>query len=506
MNDANSEDTKTPSGVGKKLGLGCGSFLILFFAFVAYLYYHSDEQLTERVSLLKKDIAKHRARDVSRAVIFGAARDGNAVWDYNAIEWMVGTRKDWETGEPAHLPKTQYAKDYFNTLKANIAVQTGILLKSLQENPSTQSEWSAQYRKKQSPAKTTKKLSKEELAEKAEEAATRKQELAVALAFHKKHARHLIKHVQAGLQRKECDWEYQFERGVDAPLTNIIGVRCVANMMAYEAHLASPPKGNELSLQILAYAQDLEQHPTLIGRLVAIAIKAIAFQSLERVLRRPLSQSDLKRSLDVMQAFEAIDTRKMLDEERLMFSVIFAYLGGFSISDEPLAENLDVSKLIGLNDDFERSLLSMKIPLLREWNAYEDYYYRFQKVLELPITEQESAMEEVLEDLESSYTVLARQVIPNVVEACKQVNEINIMRDLILIGVSARLHRLITGQWPSKTSELAPYLKNKVPLDIHTGRKKEYALKASGLDLRISCAPPPYSGSRQLIIRIRAAK
>jgi hypothetical protein len=495
MSDTKPEETvpeqEKSTGCGKKIGLGCGAIL-LFLVFLFMLMHNSAvKTLDARVKKLKREIADHRKQDFSRAVLFGKARKGNAVWDYNALEWMMDTRKQWDTQKPANLPKTKYPKNYFESLKVPAYLHAAHLINSLEHDTESQSEWSAeQARIKKRPMK---------------KAQTKKQaQLTKAIAFHNKYGKDITRHIKEGLKRQNCDWQFEWEKGSSATIPNLMAQRTAASFMAYEAQLSPPSEGLRLSLQILAFGKDLERQPTMIGGMIAIAVQAIGYQSVERALRRPLKRADYQLCIEVLNKLGHARGEAMVVSEQQSWEVTFASLAGYSL--QPGRGMRDAPNEQALRD-FPTAMqyLKFKVAVNREWNQYSYYYGRFLKISQLALDKQEAAFHEVQTELQESYTLIAKAVIPNLFEAFKHVREGNILRDLNLLGAAAHLYRKENGGWPKKTEALKAYLEGKVPMDLYTDGKTEYILTDKGLDLCLSSSKPPYDG-RTLIIRVRATK
>ena len=78
------------SGCFVKLLKAIGVMALLLILAILVSSWIASGRFKERLEGMRRDIAElEQASSSERPVVFGEARDGNAVWDYQAIEWAL---------------------------------------------------------------------------------------------------------------------------------------------------------------------------------------------------------------------------------------------------------------------------------------------------------------------------------------------------------------------------------------------------------------------------------
>lgn len=100
----------------------------------------------------------------------------------------------------------------------------------------------------------------------------------------------------------------------------------------------------------------------------------------------------------------------------------------------------------------------------RELQGYGSFIGRFAAAANLPLGQREAAEQAVLTDLEESWYVIARIVIPNVVEVRRSIDRATVTWNAARVLAAAQLHRLERGALPAGLPVLAPTL-GELPVD-----------------------------------------
>lgn len=422
--------------------------------------------LDAKLEEVKADIQTRRTADAeARSSFLGDTVEGNAVHDYNGIEWVFAggdteqMRMSWRTTEPV-LPEgaRELATSLADT-EYSLTVQSNMLAhmeKGEELTPEAQAQFEA-YRP-------------------------------------------LIAYVQQGLRKDHCDWEFQYERHVRAPIPNLLDVRNVANLLAFEAFTAEDSSDAvERALEIVAFGDDMCTQPTLIGLMIGIAVKSIGFESLERTLRTraDLGVTDYQRVLDVLTRAPRTLVRPAMELEKLGFRACILEMTGRPLSDDPYTGNF--FDVFAMGSQLSDESGSVGTPLVGDWllsrelEGYDSYMTQLIDICDKPLQERQALADALVDDLTGSGHIIAQVAIPNLYEAGKVVDEVNLIQDLVRMLAAAHLHRLETGTFPSELADIQARLGaptndpfsadgNPLSLTLEEGRLRCYSVYENGTD------------------------
>jgi hypothetical protein len=262
-----------------------------------------------------------------------------------------------------------------------------------------------------------------------------------------------VRHLERGLTRTSCDWRPPFEEGLGVPTPDLRAARHAAELLAISAEL--DPDGTSAvrkALQIVAYGEDLARHGTLIGAMVGIAVQAIGLGSLEHTMRsRELPAASYDEVISVLGSVEQVDLTHAFEAERVGMGVELARATGRGFG-EPAGTLRDL-RAFG------------PVFFEREWAGFEAWLARCQALSALPATERPAAVAAFDRDLASSWLIVARLAIPNLVESSKHLEELRALLQSTRVLAAAHLLRLETGSFPDDASPLARLLGGELPGD-----------------------------------------
>lgn len=464
--------------LGKQAMFGCGSLVLALLVFGG-LYVMALKKEAEAISNgCRKAIIAVRAQDRSRPVLFGPAVKGNAVPHYQVLEWALGPRDEWKTKPPEGLPKTSLSFNQFKDFKPGLMLASAYLISDINSKPEDAAGW---YEVADQDAPSAPETSKADMQ--------------AAIGFFKDFGEVIIGHVREGLRREECDWQFQYEQGAEAKIPNLITYRTVANLMAVSAHKdKDASRGLRTSLELMAWTNDVGRQPTLITGMIATAMRSIALMSIERMLRRPLTRAALQQALDTLKACGPMAVKPMFEGEKLwVHSEIARTLRGESTLGPQAASVSD-------------RMANHWILSVWTWRVYDKYMDRSIAALDKPYSVCQQELAAADKTIEDHWNPAVRGMCSNVIQGVHHVLECNILYDLCLLGVAARLHALDQGQWPKSTEALSKYFKS-LPQDRYEDGKKPYQLKLKeDGQLLIRCREAPHKGLRSLGLRISLGK
>ncbi|MDF1663465.1 MAG: hypothetical protein P1V97_16965 [Planctomycetota bacterium] len=438
-----------PKRSSRKLALGC--LLLPIFLVVSY-HIVTDFLIKQRVDALKEEIAEVKAASKLRPVLFGEAIPGNAVHDYQAIEWMMDSREAWKAAPPSHLPKTDYGQNYFQNPGLDPGMYSSILYSYAVKDSSIP-------------------YSKIELKE--------------AKAFYEKYGSSLIRHIRNGLRKDSCDWT--LGSGLETihrdPSFHVY--RSVADLIIYEATLSKNPT-QELNgiLELLAFASDIEKD--FCGEVrIGSEIRVLAYSALNRILQQTLSQSNTERLISTLGKIGRFNQRIAILGRSRWIDCAFAAYAGYPldpclIEDEMILANLEVP-----------ITFEIKAVLLSEWTYFDDFISQHIELLELPLNLRRKRASELYSRAQGSWATLTKVMGPDWINHKQEIKD-RIQFDFIQIAAAARLFQLKNDRWPKQVSELTIYLKRGVPKDPLTNLKDDYQLTLNGADLVLSTTKSPY--------------
>jgi len=440
---------------GSKKGCIAGCALLIFAPLLIFLTASlgAKAQLQERSTDLRKrvkDFRKAQAR--VRKVIFGPARDGNAADDYNALEWVLGPRPQWNGIAPPKMPKT-LPRDWPNNGGTDPLMPFARLMAPLRGSPDVPT-----------PA-----------------------DLAVFRAY-----RPLMQHIKDGLACRQASYDYEFERGAAGSIMNLLAYRHGANLLSIAALRAEPAEAVELGLQILAFGADVGRHPTLIGKMMAAAIQAIGVRSLNHTMReRRLSEESLLRIFALLPQIELVELGEALEAETLLLESTLATLSGHPLDPERADYDGSLRGLMGGASGglAERlaGIIFNRAMINREWKGYQHWFARFRKEIgDVPAWQRGAATAKLERELKGTWLIVAKITIPNIMEA-RAYAEAGVcrLRALRLVA-AAQLYRRRKGAFPSDQKALLPLLGGKPSLDpFRKPGTKAMTLRLEGRELRV---------------------
>lgn len=404
----------------------------------------ASKALDARLEEARQHIAaQHAAQDAPRPLLLGEPVEGNAVRDYEAIEWVIRTasgdqlRRSWQAAKPALPPGAEELAEQLKGKKYDHAL-AGELWKHVDGGPAPSAAALAQFE-----------------------------------AF-----RPLTRFLRDGVRRSHCDWDTELEKGAMCEIADLVAMRTAANLLAYEAHLAgSADEAARMGLDLVQFGDDLGRGATLIHAMIAVAVRGLGLRSLEHTLSRPDLDADAARLvLTTLGRAGRFDGRAAMASERTGFRVTILAMTGRSLTGDPadLRDEWSVGPGAAL-------VASQGWWVSRELRVYDDFMERTVAAMELPYAGRGAASEALNAELERSWSIFAKLAVPNFVEAQASIDEVHVLTDVVRVLAAARLARLEEGAYPATIELLAPRLGGSAPADpfAPSGGPLRYAVEGA---------------------------
>lgn len=417
----------------KTCGMSCLGIVVLTFLVVAVMSANASARLDARKVQASQEVVElQTAADTRRTTLLGApANDENAVVDYDGLEWVLTSgkggnrRTSWENQAPALPEGIDLMVKRCNPDDEEIdLILPSALLAGIDPD----------YDAKETPAELQRRKDAQALF---------------------KRLRPALRYVRDGLSRGKCDWGTQWEKGVRAELPNLLAMRTVGNLMAYEASLQPPREAIETGLQIVAFGQDTGRQGTLIGGMIGIAVSAIGFKSLAHTLGRPgLEARDYQRVITALEGYRGPKVDALLRGERLGMVVTSLELSG-----RPLDKVGEEKEEIGYEASTgEKALFQLSLFHARELEGYEGFINRAIEISRLPRDQRIVAQGELDQEIRDSWYLIAKIALPNLSAAQDNIVEAEALGQITRVLAAAQLVRLQGGEFPGRIQSLASIL------------------------------------------------
>jgi hypothetical protein len=394
------------------------SFILLLF-FVGGTWV-ANKYLDKEIGILEKELNTFVDAGRQRPALRGDAQSGNAVWHYTAIEWVLEPRDRWDEKPPEHLPKTFLSR-------GSQLSRAGLRLIS----------------------KGSKTIQRP--APKAWEA-TRKRFMP------------LRRHIQDGLQRERCDWNYPVNRLFDSKL-DWVGVKSMAfqrfaMLMATASADQSPEQQAQIALEIIAFGQDYSRHNNPTAAFKSVLVKSTGYRVLEKALNRTLSTESLKSILKQLKRIGLIDGKRVFQCLELGHRAFLTRLRDQLSSGKKnaLTEGWVDFKPYGLR-------VSSTMFLAWEWSFSQSIFADLKAYRKLPYSQRQARYEQLSRDLDQSWSVFGKVAVPMALRFLDFELPENTQQELLRTLIAAELHRRDHGKFPTKVEQLESYLDGEIPTD-----------------------------------------
>lgn len=422
--------------------LGCGGLAVLLGAGFAVASVSASRSFERRMVVLAAELEELRAaRPPERTPLFHLAaegRDGDAVDDYAAIQWVLGPAPGM-TAAPPGAEATGLGRDHpkASGVPFTLAPPAGTTVEAMLD-----------ARQPLTP------------------------EMQKTLALYGP----LAQHVRSGVRRTRCDWKVDPTQGVAVELPNLLALRSVAQYMACEAADQAALPAARTGLELVAFGRDVARHDTLIGVMLGLAIQGIGVRTIARALdqgptTRPMTAVELDELLAALDRLPPLDLDRVMACERLSMQVQLAQLSGHSHAPRARPGTSGPAAPAGLG------VLSRVGPLFfeREMAGYTDAMAEVAAVLKRPAAERAAASQAVMARFERH--IFASIAVPNLAKMQDHAERANVEVDLCRLLLAAQLHRLATGEAPTRDDDLAPRLGGELPRDPFSGAPVRWAVK-----------------------------
>lgn len=431
----NSQDSPDKQTKNKKLRrqrmlevIIAASLLIAFG--MLFLNWVSDKYLDKEISKLEKELAEFYEADK-----FGTKPDrtlkGNAVWDYQLIEWVLSPRSEWRNKDPEHLPQSELQKgDSFSKQQVHLINKFSMDFKA--PNP-------------------------------------------IGLALVEDKYASLYPTIQTALKRQNCDWNYPIERMFDSELDSLAvksqSMRQFASFMAIHSLMKSPDKQLEISLDIIGFGQDYSRHgnPTAIFK--SAFVKDVGYRLLERALRLPVSKEALKKALKTLNSIGLIDGPRAFKCLEMGHKAFLTRLRDQQSGASPnsITKSWGAAKPYGLR---ARSTIF----LAWEWSYSKAIFKEIHDYQALPFSERRSKKESLMKSLDGTRSVFSKVVVPLCILFLDFDEKVNNKHEMFKILISAKLYKMEKNSWPKSLGDLLVYAPKGFAKDSYTDFKKPYSL------------------------------
>jgi hypothetical protein len=437
-------EDKPVLGIKKLVLLGCAPIIFLLFGSIFLVEWQSRQSLTTLAKALKKDIAKFRPGQIkTRRVLFGSPTEGNARTAYEAAEYVFGPRQIWQDNPPPRLTNDVI----LSKLKAlNFKPFPAIVDKLF-------FRLSVDHRNRTTaPPKNPKKVKRWTTIS----APLSKAEMLIINQYMP-----ITNYFLTGFQRKAIDWNFEFEKGAEADMINLVAVRNGVLLLSARARKERASEGIKRALQVVNLGEDFAQHPTVIGVMGGVAFSNFGCRILQEQLERNLSRPDYERVIKILGEVKPFDMKRALVSERLMMEASYMRASGLSFDPK---ENLDVNDAFTSREGIESWFPAFKIS--GDWTAYREASMRLTAVFSLAPAQQNARFNTVYTELEKGPLKRGLAAIPSIPDLTKQGAIQRAQIALVRILAAAHLHRLSTGGFPKALNDLKKFFPGQIlPMD-----------------------------------------
>lgn len=407
----------------------------LFFAFLfLFAGWYSNKYLDKEIGKLEKDLAEFRKTGALQESSFRPL-DGNAVWDYQLIEWVLAPRKEWSEKDPEHLPKSHFRMgEHFSVDQLRLMNSFSIDFK-----PPSAKEFD---------------LLEDRYAE-------------------------LYPIVGRGLQRKDCEWGYPLERLFDSQLNWMAvdsqSMKQFASFMALHSFRKTPEEQLTIALDIIAFGQDYSRHENPTAAFKSAHVKDVGYRLLRHALEAPLSASVLRKALKRLNSIGMIDGLRMLKCLDLGHKAFLTRLRDQQSGSSPNS----ITK--GWIDEKPYGLRSRStIFLAWEWSYSKALFEEIFEYKALPFSERRRKKEALMRSLHHSRSVFGKIVVPLCLLFLDFDQKPNCKQEMLTILVAAKLYSVEKKAWPQSVEVLRPYMPKGFASDRYADSKEPYKIQEQG--------------------------
>lgn len=375
---------------------------VLVLALLAALaYWRADSGakrwLSERVAKASRDAdelaatwgAKRVARD-------GEPVAGNAVWDYNALTWVLEPFDAWKALPPANLPTTTLpCDDPFPRGDGFIWVDDVI-------------------------AKGTKELTSEQQAQ-----------------FD--HYKPLLEHVRDGLQRERCAWrDPSLADSSGAYNWSVTALKETDRLLSLAAYMADNRRALRLSVEHVAFAHDVGRMPSLIGAMLGCAILNGGLDSVARAAKHVDSAAALRQALASLKRSELPDYAAYARADLDFSSQLMATAGTDGLEGGGLGV-----------------VSATRVFHAWAWEDLDDFHQRVVAAWERDDRAEIAALGV---EATESWNPLAAMTYFDGTAAADKLHAARQRQRVVCCMLAARVHALEKGEAATKLTQLIPYL------------------------------------------------
>ena len=427
---------------------GCLGVLLLLPAWGLAAYHRAGRLLDREHQRVSAEVAERRAAlAAERPPVFGEPRPGNAADDYVAAFYLLSA------GDPsARSPRWQEDPPLVPASAVAIAQQ----LEGCKPVDALMSSEIYAHLDTGAPIKST--------------------TLAVIASY-----RPALRFVREGAHRERCSWDFPWQDGWNADVPNLIDVRTLGGLLALEAEQDSDPRrALRGGLELLGFARDLGRHPSLISRMIGVALSQAGVRSLCQTYGRPgLEREDYELAARALARLAPNPTDEAFVNERLLTRINL-----LADSGRPLQSGVH-SSLGGL----------YQFDLVAAWELanLERIDRRTRALLSGPRGPRLAGFRQLEREVEGAPSLLLEVYRANWSEAQDHIWEERAALDAARVLAAAHLYRLEQGRFPASSEALVPRL-GQVPrdrfgegplrliLDPQTGELCCYSVGRNGVD------------------------
>ncbi|RMG15666.1 MAG: hypothetical protein D6731_07890 [Planctomycetota bacterium] len=346
---------------GKRRWIGCGLGLGVVFLGALAVQRGAENAVEERLATLNAELRDFAARPQASRVPWEPVVAGNAVLDYQVIEWALAPRPGWDEEPPAHLAQGSVPRG---------GGEDALLLREL-------------YRRFHLG---------EEVAPSAEELR--------ALRRH----RGLLERARRALRRERCDWQTDPADFRPHARPHPPAYFAFAGLVVAEAR-ARPVDALPLGTLLAAVGRDLARCDELLGLLAGAGVQRAGYRLLvEAVASGSASDEALAEALGKLEALPPLGLEPAARAERLGQEAILAVGSGrWQRTVRPSTAVFEGARP-----------LRWPAPLLAwEWNCYREAHRdRLQAAL-APAPARAEALSSARARLDARWCYLARRILPD---------------------------------------------------------------------------------------------
>ncbi|MCK4904907.1 hypothetical protein KAS42_01500 [bacterium] len=302
-------------------------------------------------------------------------------------------------------------------------------------------------------------------------------------------AQYICELLEEGSRKPECNFNREYEKGIDMLLPNLSSMRDASRLLCVKALLEAESgdmaKAFDTLLVGLKFSNHLKDEPILISQLVRTACDGIIIECIKNIAdSKGIAPEQATLIINEFSTHKSIEPFiKSMDGERVAFGgwgfekilngkMLLAGIGRMNDSEYSLVEKI-----------FSTLILPLYKPILKK-----DYIYyltlmsNVRDSYNLPYYEYKISADQQIDQL-PRYCILTKLLLPALGRVRRIAAEYQANIDVCRIGLALKIYKAKNGTYPETLSKLAPEFLSGISTDPFSGKSLIYSRYIGGFKL-----------------------